>query len=64
VPSEGEITFDEYKGLYLDAYKGDAKGCTTFNVNGKRAGIITERSDPKQGESCSINSATGEKVCG
>jgi ribonucleotide reductase alpha subunit len=62
VPADGEITFDEYKDLYLDAYKGDAKGCTTFNVNGKRAGIITERA-PTQ-ESCLINPATGEKVCG
>jgi ribonucleoside-diphosphate reductase alpha chain len=64
VPADGEITFDEYKDLYLDAYKGGAKGCTTFNVNGKRAGIITERASASTAESCSVNPTTGERTCG
>lgn len=39
----GSVTFDEFKELYTEAYKGGAKGCSTFNVNGKRAGILSER---------------------
>lgn len=38
------ITFDEFKDIYMQAYKGGAKGCTTFNVNGKRMGILTAKS--------------------
>jgi ribonucleoside-diphosphate reductase alpha chain len=42
-PEPGEITFAEFKDLYLLAWEGGAKGCTTYNVNGKREGIIVER---------------------
>lgn len=61
VPEDGEMSFKEFKELYMMAYDGGAKGCATFNSNGKRAGIITERAD---GSSCEVDPATGAKTCG
>lgn len=40
VNMDGNMPFSEFKQLYLDAYLGGAKGCTTFNSDGKRAGIF------------------------
>lgn len=47
------ITFDEFKDLYIQAYEGGAKGCTTFNSTGKRMGILAskdQRDDESEGE--------------
>ena len=35
------VTFTEFKDIYLQAYEGGAKGCTTFRAAGKRFGILT-----------------------
>lgn len=61
-PGDGEMSFKEFKELYMMAYDGGAKGCATFNSNGKRAGVIVERKD-EQG-TCSIDPVTGVKTCG
>jgi ribonucleoside-diphosphate reductase alpha chain len=39
----GQVTFNEFKGVYLAAHEGGAKGCATYNRNGKRRGIIADR---------------------
>lgn len=58
----GQITFNDFKRLYMQAYKGGAKGCTTFNVNGERFGIYIEQ--PVDGEiACYIDPETGAKSC-
>ena len=33
------VKFEEFKKLYYDAWKGGAKGCTTFRASGKRFGV-------------------------
>src|SRR5690606_34299240 len=40
VNMDGSMPFEDFKQLYVDAYLGGAKGCTTFNSDGKRAGIF------------------------
>ena len=60
----GEITFDEFKGVYLQAWEGGAKGCTTFNANGKRFGILAERAESTESAACTIDPETGKKSCG
>lgn len=35
-----DVTYEEFKQVYVDAWKGGAKGCTTFRLNGKRFGIL------------------------
>lgn len=62
------VTFEEFKQLYMSAYEGGAKGCTTFNVNGKRFGIMKakpEESDTeiKEGAACTIDPTTGIRTC-
>jgi ribonucleoside-diphosphate reductase alpha chain len=35
-----EVTWDQFKQVYMDAYLGGASGCTTFRASGKRYGIL------------------------
>ena len=60
---KGTVSFAQFKKLYTQAYEGGAKGCTTFNKNGKRFGIITEPLDDKGEEGCTINPETGARTC-
>jgi ribonucleoside-diphosphate reductase alpha chain len=70
------LTFEEFKSLYMQAYDGGAKGCTTFNSNGKRMGILQakpvaeEQQNPAEtasngtdGMACFFDPATGMKTC-
>ena len=55
-----DMPWEDFKNLYIDAWKRGAKGCTTFNTGGKRAGIFVADED---GESCQIDLETGRKNC-
>lgn len=57
------VTFDEFKDLYLRAYKGGAKGCTTFRAAGKRMGILNAAPQEGEGAACYIDPETGKKSC-
>jgi ribonucleoside-diphosphate reductase alpha chain len=46
VNMDSSMPWDDFKGIYLSAYEGGAKGCTTFNKNGKRAGLFRETPEP------------------
>ena len=35
-----DVTWEEFKGVYMAAYEGGASGCTTFRAAGKRYGIL------------------------
>lgn len=72
----GTVNFEEFKAVYLNAYYGGAKGCTTFRTDGKRMGILTERqeeqAEPKdklttedftEGSACFIDPVSGKKSC-
>lgn len=59
---KGSVTFEQFKDLFLQAYRGGAKGCTAFNKNGKRFGIITSLDD-KGEEGCTIDPETGARSC-
>ena len=63
-----DVTFDDFKEVYLRAYDGGAKGCTTFRAAGKRSGILQapeQESDESiiDGTACYIDSETGMKSC-
>lgn len=47
VNCDGSMPWDEFKALYDQAYEGGAKGCTTFNKDGKRMGLFKETPEPK-----------------
>lgn len=39
-----DVTWEEFKNVYTDAFHGGASGCTTFRAAGKRYGILTAAS--------------------
>ena len=52
------IKWDEFEQVYLDAYNGGAKGCTTAREGNKRCGIF--QTDDAQ---CYVDPLTGRKEC-
>lgn len=72
----GDVSFDEFKQVYLRAYEGGAKGCTTFRLNGMRSGILVEKQEEQaeptdklttedftEGSACFIDPVSGKKSC-
>lgn len=57
------VTFEEFKDVYVTAWKGGAKGCTTFRTAGKRMGILTAAPQEGEGAACYIDPETGKKTC-
>lgn len=51
VPSD--TPWENFKQIYLDAYNGGAKGCSTFQVAGKRAGIRAAVAEC-EGSACAV----------
>ena len=73
-----DVTWEDFKKIYMDAYDGGASGCTTFRASGKRMGILTasysedvaEESDIEEtqdfvdeGGACYFDPATGLRKC-
>lgn len=56
-----KMPWEDFKNIYVKAWKGGAKGCTTFNPEGKRTGIITVADDT--GGACFIDPETGNRSC-
>ena len=60
-----QVTYDEFKKLYSDAWASGCKGITTFRAAGKRYGILNEVNDnDNKAEACFIDPTTGQKECG
>ena len=75
-----DVTYEDFKQIYMDAWKGGAKGCTTFRASGKRYGILNEaveeeekspseiesltEADGEKVEACFIDPVTGLRECG
>lgn len=60
-----DVSWDEFKDLYIQAWRSGAKGCTTFRAAGKRYGVLnaTPTSDENEGAACYIDPETGNKTC-
>lgn len=71
VPSD--ISWEDFKNVYVSAWEGGAKGCTTFRLGGKRSGILVVKDDGSEPEAdapaeepesqCRIDPATGRREC-
>lgn len=71
VPSD--ISWEDFKNVYVSAWEGGAKGCTTFRLGGKRSGILVVKDDGGEPEAdapaeepasqCRIDPATGRGEC-
>lgn len=65
-----EVSWSDFKDVYVKAYEMGAKGCTTFRAAGKRFGIMVEdkeevkEEEEATGQACFINPETGTSECG
>jgi len=59
------MAWEDFKNIYIRAWEGGAKGCTTFNSGGKRFGVLNAapRSEENEGGACYIDPETGNKSC-
>ena len=69
---DGSMPWDDFKNLYVQAWERDCKGCTTFNSDGKRMGILLGKEDAVENDSaakdepeaaCFIDPETGRREC-
>ena len=68
-----DVTWQEFKDVYMKAYEGGASGCTTFRLSGKRFGIMKADDEPveekveekalTEGAACYIDPSTGVRTC-
>lgn len=73
-----DVSWEEFKEVYMAAYNGGASGCTTFRASGKRFGILSASSsedvaveEPKEedtfvdegGSACYFDPETGLRSC-
>lgn len=63
-----EVSYEDFKKLYFDAWNNGCKGITTFRASGKRFGVLNEvkDDDPVEeptAEACFIDPSTGQKSC-
>lgn len=73
-----DVSWERFKDVYMQAYEGGAKGCTTFRAAGKRFGILNEKNkeenndetyegeyidDEDSVEACTFDTQTGQPTC-
>lgn len=74
-----DVTWEEFKNVYIQAYEGGASGCTTFRSAGKRYGILNTVDEPAgtgvpddevrsevdtgDGQACYFDPETGRRSC-
>jgi ribonucleoside-diphosphate reductase alpha chain len=66
---DGNMQWSDFKGIYETAWELGAKGCTTFNQDGKRMALLTGKKPEKASEDetattvCEIDPETGRRSC-
>ncbi len=58
-----DMAWVDFGNLYLLAHAMGCKGLTTFNIAGKRMGILKKAEDEDEGRSCKIDPQTGRIDC-
>lgn len=59
-----QITFDEFKDVYLKAYQLNCKGTTTFYMGGQKTALFTvEEESETEFAACTFDPTTGQKSC-
>ncbi len=59
-----DVTWEQFKNLYFEAWKKGCKGITTFRASGKRFGILNKVEEEEEGTACVYDPDTGDKSCG
>ena len=64
----GDVSFDDFMDVYMTAWKGGAKGCTTFRLDGKRFGMMRSLDNANGGPPLDkvelVSSVDAAEVCG
>lgn len=58
----GDIPWEDFKNIYIRAWKEGCKGCTTFRPGGMRGGILVAQEEEKE-VACYIDPTTGRREC-
>ena len=65
-----DVSWERFQNIYMTAFDGGAKGCTTFRSAGKRMGILNEKTVEKEYvadeddiQVCKIDEVTGQPTC-
>lgn len=59
-----DVTWAEFKSVYMRAWEEGAKGCTTFRAAGERYGILNKVEEKvEEGAACYYDPTTGKKTC-
>ncbi|ADE38630.1 adenosylcobalamin-dependent ribonucleoside-diphosphate reductase [Candidatus Puniceispirillum marinum] len=64
-----DVSYDDFKNLYMKAWLSGCKGITTFRAAGLRYGILNEvkpadNDNQPKAEACFIDPESGQKECG
>ena len=62
------VTWEEFKDVYMRAYDGKSSGCTTFRAAGLRYGVLNASASEdiaveEDVEACYFDPSTGKKTC-
>lgn len=63
-----DVSYEDFKNIYVKAFEGGAKGCTTFRASGLKMGILTAKA-PTEGAkkqedfACKYDPVTGTRSC-
>lgn len=60
------MAWTDFKNIYVEAWRGGAKGCTTFNSGGKRFGVLVDaevNEEETEGAACYVDPNTGARSC-
>lgn len=60
---DAKTSWEDFKNIYFRAWELGCKGCTTFNKDGKRGGILTEAKEDDGAKACFIDPITGQPEC-
>lgn len=58
-----DISWEDFKNIYVRAWEEGAKGCTTFRLGGKRSGILVSNDEDEEPGQCKIDLKTGRRDC-
>jgi len=58
-----DVSWDDFKSIYVQAWRKGCKGCTTFRAAGERYGVLNAKPS-EGGDACYIDAETGAKSCG
>ena len=56
-----DVTYEEFKDVYINAWKSGTKGCTTFRMAGKRYGIFNEAVEEEEKSESSVEEVVTEE---